>query len=96
MAFARTVILENVVREYLEAEIRGYPRLRDYYRALEWRIARQPELGYPVPSSNPRRYLAKTIPFRFPVPLVLTIMYRYTESEVVIELARVDADTGEG
>jgi hypothetical protein len=94
MAFARCVVIEPAVQEYLDQEIRSYPRLEHIFQGLEWRLARQPELGYPVPNSNPRRFLAKTIPYRFPVPLVLTVMYRYTESEVIIELARVDADTG--
>ena len=94
MAFARTVILERVVEEFIEQERRTYPPLERVLRALEWRIARQPEVGYPVPGTNPKRYIVKSS-YRFPVPLALTLMYRYTETEVVIELARVDEDSGE-
>ncbi|TKB72410.1 MAG: hypothetical protein E8D45_10890 [Nitrospira sp.] len=94
MAFARTVILERVVEEFLEEEKSSYPPLERVFRALEWRIARQPEVGAPVPGTNPKRYIVKSS-YRFPLPLVLTLMYRYIETEIVIELARVDEDAGE-
>lgn len=39
MAYARTVILERVVEEFLEQERSTYPPLERVFRALEWRTA---------------------------------------------------------
>ena len=89
MAFARTVILEDAAREYLDEEERKYPRLSEVYRALEWRIARQPEAGYRIPNYTPARYLVKSL-YRQPCACILTLMYRFTESEVNIEFVRVE------
>jgi len=95
MAFSRIVRYERVVQDYLTQEIRNHRRLAEVLRALEWRLARQPEIGYQIPNLTPPRFLAKSLPYRFPIPLVLTLMYQYTDEEVIVELARVDADSGD-
>lgn len=97
MAYARTVIWESAVGEYLEKEERKDPYLKNVARALEWRLARQPEIGYRVPTFNPPRYLVKSKPYRLPLPRYLRLLYRYTDDEVIIEFAKVvledDPDT---
>ena len=88
MAFARTVIVEPAVEEYLREEERKDPLLRNVFRALEWRLARQPEIGYRVPGFNPPRYLVRSQPYRLPVPRFLRLLYRFTEEEIVLEFAK--------
>ncbi|HXF93637.1 MAG TPA: hypothetical protein VNK46_12840 [Nitrospiraceae bacterium] len=90
MAVARTVVIEPAAKEYLEQEEQKDPLLRNVVRALEWRLARQPEIGYRVPGFTPPRYLVRSQPYRLPVPRFLRLLYRYTEDEVVIEFAQVE------
>lgn len=89
MAHARTVILEPPVQAYLEEQERKDPMLKNVLLALEWRLARQPEIGYRVPGYNPPRYLVKSRPYRLPLPRFLRLLYRYTDNEVIIEFAQV-------
>src|SRR5207249_404502 len=90
MAFARTVIVEPAVEDYLREEERKDPLLRNVLRALEWRLARQPEIGYRVPGYNPPRYIVRSQPYRMPVSRFLRLLYRYTDDEVIIEFAQVE------
>lgn len=89
MAYARTVILEPAAQAYLEEQERKDPMLNNVLRALEWRLARQPEIGYRVPGYNPPRFLVKSRPYRLPFPRFLRLLYRYTENEVTVEFAQV-------
>lgn len=93
MAKARTVVLEKPAQEYLDEEIRKCPMVEKYLWALEYQISRKPEsVGVPVGHLSDSHYVIKSQPFRIPVPLVLTIVYRFTENETFIEFARVDQD----
>jgi hypothetical protein len=85
MAFARTVVLEPAASEYLDAQIKKFERLKDVYRAWEWRLARQPEMGVTVSTIEPPRFAIKTPPYRQPVPCTMRILYRYTDDAVFIE-----------
>ncbi len=90
MAIARDVRVEQIVEDYLQAEERKYTRVRDIFNALTWRIAREPEVGEPVTHLTPTRYLVKSIPFRFPVPIHLKLLYRYDDEQVVVEFAQIE------
>ena len=100
MAYARTVILESQVEEYLEKEQKRDPYLKNIVLALEWRIARQPEAGYRVPRFDPPRYIAKSKFYRQPLPRFLRLMYQYDDDKVIVEFAKVvredDSDGGGG
>lgn len=89
MAYARTVILEPTAEAYLEEQIRCFERLRDIYRAWEWRLAREPEIGVRVSTTEPPRFAFKTPPYREPVPCTMRILYRYTDDQVIIECIEI-------
>lgn len=57
MAFARTIRESHVAAHVIDANIRQNPRIDDIYQGLTWRLARQPELGYRVPNTNPETYV---------------------------------------
>lgn len=89
MGWARSVILESAAAEFLDESADRLPRLKDVLQALEWRLARQPEIGTPVSSFSPLRYLVKSedwgvFPFR------LTLLYPFTDEEVIIEFADIE------
>ena len=91
MATAKALRVERVVEDYIKAEERRYKRVRDVYDALLYRIARQPEIGYPITHLSPTRYLVKSLPFRLPVPIQLKLLYQFDEHEVVVEFAQIEA-----
>lgn len=45
MAFARDVFISHDARRLIDNKIHEFPLLNDIYRALEWRLAREPEVG---------------------------------------------------
>ena len=94
MAHARSVTIEHVAQEELDEQIRRFTRIGDIYLGLEWQIARKPEIGVLIPRSNPRQYIIKSLAFNLPVPLVLTLIYHYTDDLVTITLVIVDSDRG--
>jgi len=57
----RTVIIERETEKYLQDAVDRIPRLEDVYGALEWRLARNPEIGEQIPNWNPPKYLVKSI-----------------------------------
>lgn len=91
MATARHVRVERIVEDYINDEKRRYTRISDVFDALLWRIARQPDAGYPVSHLSPTRYIIKSAPFRLPVPIQLKLLYRFDDEEVVVEFAQVEA-----
>jgi hypothetical protein len=54
--------------------------------AVKWRLAREPFKGATrVPDTNPIRYMIRTNPWKAGMVPTLTILYRVTEFEVIIE-----------
>jgi hypothetical protein len=92
MAKAREVVLEKTAEQELDAQVAIYSRVQDYYRALEWLIARDPSAGYLLGHLSSQHYLIKSQPFRFPVPLILKMVYRVTETQIFIECIQVSTD----
>lgn len=86
---ARTVIIEPETEKFLQEEADRLDRLDDVYRALEWRLARNPSVGEPVPGWNPPRFLVKSLNWQS-IPFRLTLLYSFTEEEVFIEFARIE------
>jgi len=85
----RTVIVESETEKYLQDEADRLDRLNDVYRALEWLLARNPEMGEQIPDWDPPKYLVKSINWQS-IPFRLTLLYRFTNEEVFIEFARIE------
>jgi len=91
MFWLREIVVEPATIEYLDAEIANDPRLSEVYWALEWRLTRHPEAGFPLSGPNPPRFLIKSDPRFVPYGIpVLTLIYRYTDTQVTIEVAKVN------
>ena len=58
MAQYRTVILEHRAARVIDEAATTYPRIRDMYDGLEWRICHSPESGEPIAGFDPPRRMA--------------------------------------
>jgi hypothetical protein len=84
----REVILENRASSVIDKSVAEHPHFDEVYRALEWRIARNPEVGVLVAGFEPpRRVIRSTSWPAFPGALVLT--YTYTAEVVTVIGAKV-------
>lgn len=86
----RQVVQEHKATTVLDAEIGKYPNLSEVYRSLEWRLARQPEAGHRVPSSNPESFVIHANEWVDAPQLVL--LYHFTDDTVTITGARTVLD----
>lgn len=85
----RKLRVAPATKDYLEEEAERDPLVRKVFDGLTWRLLHeQRPPGYPLPESQPTRYLIKKA-YRFPVPRLLRLVYQMTEAEVFIELAQV-------
>lgn len=88
MALMRTVVLENRAANIITEAEKAYPRIRDMYDALEWRISRQPESGALLAGFDPPRRVVHSLEWPgFPGSLVL--VYTHDENEVTVIGARI-------
>lgn len=84
MALPRNLILENRAASVIDAAAVTYPRIRDMYEGLEWRITRQPESGELIAGFDPPRRIVHSLEWPgFPGSLVLTYQYTDTDVEVI-------------
>ena len=81
MAFARTVREEHPARTTIDQEIATNPRLNDIYDGLKWRLARDPDIGYRVPRTNPQTYVVHS--YHWDVAAVVAA-YRFDDDMVEI------------
>jgi len=89
MAFARTIVEARDASALIDAEIDGYPRLRELYDGLLWRLARQPQIGYPVPDTQPPLYLVHSRDWKRPGLPVIVLAYTYSDDRVFVQAVRV-------
>jgi hypothetical protein len=85
----RSVAYEDVVTKKLEdpKTNKKFPRLEDLWRGFEWRLARDPGIGVPVPGSVPTLCVVKTRDSS--VPGVPTVLVLYTFDTTVITVLDV-------
>lgn len=85
----RKLRVAPATKEYLKEEEEKDPLVRKVFDGLTWRlIHEQIPPGYPLPDSNPARYLIRKA-YRLPVPRLLRLVYQINEKEVFIELVQV-------
>ena len=83
---ARTIIEQPLVSKRLDNTVKEYPRLPEMFEAAKWRIAREPFRGATrVPDKKPMCYMIRTRPWKVGMVPSLTVLYRVTTSEVIIE-----------
>ncbi len=89
MAYARTIIEQPEVSAILDSEIKAFPRLKELFDGLKWRLSRQPEAGYAVSGTSPPVFVVRSQLWPgFPGRLILE--YRSTENEVTIIKAKLE------
>jgi hypothetical protein len=89
MAFARTIVEQREVTALIDTECDEWPRLRELYDGLLWRLARQPTVGYPVPETNPPLFLVHSRDWKRQGLPVIVLAYTYTADRVFIQAVRV-------
>ena len=89
MAFARQVVEEHSVQDTIDNHSDEHPRFLDFWEALKWRLARQPEVGYPIPHSNPLLYLVHSAHWDVPGAVVIVALYGFSMDEVVVKAVKV-------
>ncbi len=83
MFFARTVVEEKSVTDFIEKHQEEHRRLEDVYEAIKWRIARSPGDGFEIAGTDKR--LLKTVDRpTIGIPAVV-VMYSFDEETVIIE-----------
>lgn len=85
----RTVIIEPETEKYLQEEAERLSRLDDVYSAMEWLLSRNPLVGEQVPHWNPPKFIVKSTNWHS-IPFRLTLLYSFTDEEVVIEFAKIE------
>jgi hypothetical protein len=91
MGFARTVIEHPPADQELDQLHRTYERFEEFWEGRIWLLARNPLVNsILVPDSNPPAYMVKAGDLSFyNLPPGLTILYRFTDEEVIIHGVRV-------
>lgn len=95
MAFARTIVETRDASSIIDEQIELYPRLRDLYDGLLWRLSREPELGYPVPATQPQLLLVHSRDWQRPGLPVILIAYTYSDEQVFVQAIRVSASAAD-
>ncbi|SRR6266566_4548268 len=89
MAVARTVVESAAVSQAIDAEVQKHSGLEDLYRGIQWRICREPEIGYPVPGTNPPLSVVRAFGWaKYPGEVV--VAYSHDDNEVVLHGIRFD------
>lgn len=83
----RTIIEQSLVTARIKQSKGEYPRLEEMFEAIKWTLARDPLRGA-IPISESEEivaYVIKTIPWKIGKVPSLTILYKVSDYEVVIE-----------
>jgi hypothetical protein len=88
---ARTVVEDTAVSIELDKLRKRFPRFDDIWDAWTWRLCRGPEIdAVKIPETDPQSYLIKLPDLSvYNFPLELTILYQFSDDEVVILAVRV-------
>lgn len=86
MAFARTVIESPEAAKVIDNEIKEIPRLADIYEGLKWRLARGPDIGYPIPKTNPQLYVTHSYHWN---TAAITVAYQFDDDQVEVLAVKV-------
>jgi hypothetical protein len=89
VAYARTVVESRDASALIDAEIDSFPRLQELYDGLIWRLARQPEIGYSVPETDPPLFLIHSRDWQRPGLPVIVLAYTYSTERVFVQAVRV-------
>lgn len=86
MAFARTIVESHDAEQTVDQEIKGNPHFSDFYEGLKWRLAREPDIGYRVPETDPQTYVVHS--YHWSVAAII-VAYRFDDNQVEILNLRI-------
>jgi hypothetical protein len=78
----RSIRLEHKVSDIIDQAEKADGRISEVYRGIEWLISRNPEMGIPVPRTNPQLYLFKIDPVESANSKGILLLYSYNDSYV--------------
>lgn len=87
MAFARTILESHVAAKTIDNEIKKIPRLIDIYDGIKWRLARQPDMGYRVPRTDPPTYVIHSYHWNI---AAVVVAYHFDDDQVEILDVKVE------
>jgi hypothetical protein len=74
----------------IDTEIRREPRLMELYEGLKWRLARQPDAGYPIPNTDPQAFVIHSFNWKALAAIApILVTYTYDDDQVVIVAVRI-------
>ena len=82
MAVAREVALSDHARKVLDHESHQFSLLDDIYRAFEWRLAREPDVGESVGDSW---HVMRSKAWKAHDAAVIVALYTFTDQRVEVE-----------
>ena len=85
----RNVVVTEFALARIDQALKSYPRLQNLWDAIRWKLARRPKSGTMVPD-RPGYYLAKTVSWAPGGLAIVSVLYRITDSDIIIESARID------
>ena len=87
----RTVRLEKEAEDFIDQTRKKDDQFDDYWRGVEWRLARAPEGGAPMQSSDSGEYWVIRIPRNeIAKTRTLWIFYSFTQNMVLIYRVRFE------
>ena len=93
MAFAREIIESHDAASVIDNEIKRNPKLDDFWEGFKWRLARGPEMGYRVPSTDPTTHVTHF--YHWGVAGIV-VAYRFSEDRVeILNLKKIAVWRGE-
>jgi hypothetical protein len=88
MAYARTVIEEEVVRRTIDAASKKFERLKSIFEGCKWVLAREPRAGVLIGGREYAVYALRSQPPDAAFPAIV-LYYRYDEETVTILNVRI-------
>lgn len=79
----RTICENKLVSQTIDEAIKQFPRVEEAFDGLKWRLSREPEKGVKLLSTNPGKYLFKTIPSENNIQSI-TVLYEFDNNNVTI------------
>lgn len=81
---ARTIVEEHFAAHVIDNAIKRYPRVAEVYEGWKWRLSHDPDIGFPVPGSDPPAFVLHTFPWRLDGVPELRLLYTFDATSVHI------------
>jgi len=67
-----------------------FPRIDGIIEGWKWRLRHKPEQGYPIPGTNPQKYVVKSFPYKECGVPAVRVLYRIVDGTIHLESVHVE------